>query len=266
MGAMDHFVWDVNPEILELGPLKLRWYGLCFVIAFWLGFRIVRSMYRREEKPESDLDALLIYAIVGTVVGARLGHCLLYEPSVYLANPLAIFKVWEGGLASHGGVLGVAIALWIFCRKRPTQPYLWLLDRASVSAALAASFIRIGNLFNSEILGKPSDVSWAVVFARVDTVPRHPAMLYEALAYFAIFALLYAIYRKAGAQTRRGLLVGLLLTLVFSARFAIEFVKERQVAFEEGLPLDMGQILSIPAILFGIWLVMRSAKASPSAP
>lgn len=257
---MQHFVWDISPEILELGPLKLRWYGLFFVLAFWLGYRIVRGMYRREGKPEADLDTLLIYMIAGTVIGARLGHCLLYEPEIYLANPLAILKVWEGGLASHGGVAGIALSLWVYCRKRPNQPYLWLLDRMSVPAALGSCFIRLGNLFNSEILGRPSDAPWAVIFARVDKVPRHPAMVYEAIAYLLIFFLLYFLYRRKGAETKRGLLLGALLVTVFTARFFIEFLKERQVAFEEGMALDMGQILSIPVVLLGIWILLRPSK------
>lgn len=262
---MQHFVWDVSPIILELGPLKLRWYGLAFVFAFALGYKIMRTVYRREGKPEVDLDTLLIYMIAGTLLGARLGHCLFYEPGRYLANPLEILKVWEGGLASHGGVAGIALSLWIYCRRRADQPYLWLLDRMSVPAALGACFIRIGNLFNSEILGKASDASWAVIFARVDQVPRHPSMVYEAIAYLATFFVLWLMYRKLGERTPRGLLLGLLLVLVFTARFFLEYTKEVQVDFEKGLPLDLGQLLSIPAVGIGLWLLWRSLKARPQA-
>lgn len=260
--------WDVSPEILRLGPVALRWYGVCFALAFLVGYGIVQWIYRREQQPERDLDRLLVYMLVGAVVGARLGHCLFYEPAFYLRHPLEILKVWEGGLASHGGAVGILLALWIYSRARPGQPYLWLLDRIAVPAALGGFFIRLGNLFNSEILGTPTEVPWAFVFVRVDALPRHPAQLYEALAYALIFAGLLMVYRRRGAQTPRGLLFGLFLLLVFGARVLIEFVKVRQAAFGEALPLSMGQLLSIPLILAGLMLVVqawsRGADGSPS--
>jgi prolipoprotein diacylglyceryl transferase len=191
------------------------------------------------------------------VIGARLGHCLFYEPAYYLRRPLEILMIWRGGLASHGGAVGIFLALYGYSRRRPDQPYLWLLDRMAIPTALGGSFIRLGNLFNSEILGISTDVPWAFVFARIDDLPRHPAQLYESLAYLLIFGVLFAVYRKRGSHTPRGLLLGLFLVLVFGARFVIECVKVRQAAFGEALPLSMGQLLSIPAILVGVVLLVR---------
>ncbi len=256
--------WDVSPELLRLGPFALRWYGLCFVLGFLLGYFIVRWIFQREHKPERDLDRLLFYMLAGTIIGARLGHCLFYEPAFYLRHPLEILMIWKGGLASHGGAIGILISLYLYSRSRPEQPYLWLLDRIAIPTALGGCFIRLGNLFNSEILGTPTDVPWAFVFARIDDVPRHPAQLSESIVYLLIFAVLLAVYRKLGERTPRGLLTGLFLALVFGARFPIEFVKVRQAAFGEGLPLSMGQLLSIPMILAGLVLLWRADRTRRS--
>jgi prolipoprotein diacylglyceryl transferase len=258
--ANDYIYWDVGREIVSLGPLTLRWYGILFALGFIVGFFIVRWMFRIERKPEADLDRLLLYLLVGTIVGARLGHCLFYDPAYYLSNPLEIIKVWKGGLASHGGGIGVFLALYLYSRKHKDQPYLWVLDRVAVPTALAGSFIRLGNLFNSEILGVQTDVPWAFIFARVDRVPRHPAQLYESLSYLLIFLLLLWLYNRFREKTPPGLLIGVFLVSVFTARIAIEFVKVRQAAFGEALPLSMGQLLSIPMILAGAWLVWRAWK------
>lgn len=249
--------WDVSPEILRLGPFVLRWYGVCFALAFLVGYGIMQRVFRNEQKPDRDLDTLLLYLLAGTVIGARLGHCLFYEPAYYLRHPLEILMFWRGGLASHGGAIGIFLALYLYSRRRPDQPYLWLLDRVAVPTALGGSFIRLGNLFNSEILGTPADVPWAFVFTRIDDLPRHPAQLYESVAYLLIFGVLLAVYRKRGSQTPQGLLLGLLLVLVFGARFVIEFVKVRQAAFGEALPLSVGQLLSIPVILLGVFLLVH---------
>lgn len=255
-------VWEADPTLFHLGPLTVRWYGLLFALAFFLGYLVVRWMFVREGKPERDLDRLLLYVMAGTVVGARLGEVLFYNPAYYFGHPLEILMVWKGGLASHGGALGIFAALYLYARRRPDQPYLWLLDRIAVPTALAGMFIRTGNLFNSEILGVPADVPWAVVFARVDTLPRHPAQLYEALAYGLIFLVLLAVYRRRGAATPRGLLTGLFLVLVFAARFLVEFVKVRQAAFGEALPLSVGQLLSVPMIAVGAWLLLRATRSA----
>jgi len=263
--ALAQFHWDMSPEIIRLGPFPLRWYSLGWMSAFGVGFLLVRGMYRREGKPEKDLDAILLYMILGAIIGARLGHCLFYRPGYYLTHPIEIIAVWKGfsGLASHGGTLGILVSLFIFSRKHPDQPYLWLLDRIVAPTALGGAFIRLGNLMNSEILGVPTDVPWAVVFTRVDALPRHPAQLYEALAYLSTFLILFSLYRKKGPDLPRGMLTGIFFICVFGARFVIEFVKERHVPFTEGLPLSMGQMLSVPLIALGVgvtWWAWRARR------
>ncbi len=192
---MEHFIWNVNPNILEFGAVQLRWYGVLFVGSFFLGLMILQWIYKREKKNPSVLDNLLIYVMVGAVVGARLMHCFAYEPEFYLSHPLEILKVWKGGLASHGGLAGVLLSLYVFSKRYNTS-YLWLLSRIAIPGALTAAFVRFGNLFNSEILGLPSELPWAIIFKRVDLVPRHPVQLYEAFAYLIIFVILVIIYRK----------------------------------------------------------------------
>lgn len=265
--------WSPSPEVFSVGPLSLRWYSLGWLLAFGIGYTLVRGMYQREGKPLRDLDTILLYMMVGAVAGARLGHCLFYRPDYYLAHPLEIIAFWKGfrGLASHGGALGILLALYLFARRRPDQPYLWLLDRVAAPTALGGMFIRLGNFMNSEILGLPTAAPWAVVFLRVDDLPRHPAQLYEAFSYGLVFLLLLGLYRSRGPSLPQGLLSGLFFTLVFSARFLIEFVKERHVPFEAALPLSMGQILSLPMILGGLLLVFRSLRhlsheGTPSTP
>ncbi len=246
------FVWDINPEIFKLGPLAPRYYGLLFGLGFYVGFLIMRRIFREEGHHEEELQSLLLYMMIGTIVGARLGHCLFYEPLYYLSNPLEILKVWHGGLASHGGTIGVLISCYLFRKKHPQHSYLWLADRLAIGTAFTAGCIRVGNFFNSEIIGKPTELPWGIVFKSHSPVPRHPAMLYEALAYFLLFIVLYFLYRRWKANTPQGSLLGILLVWVFSARVGIEFVKENQVAFENHMLFNMGQILSVPFILIGV--------------
>jgi phosphatidylglycerol---prolipoprotein diacylglyceryl transferase len=261
-----YLYWDVRPELIQFGGLAVRWYGLLFALVFWLGYAIVQWEFRREGKDEASLGSLLTHLVVGTLVGARLGHCLFYEPAYYLSRPLEILKIWEGGLASHGGGFGVLLALYLYTRKHPDQSYLWLLDRIAVPAALAGSLIRLGNLFNSEILGMPTDVPWAVIFARVDQTPRHPVQMYESLTYAVIFVVLIVVYRNsAQGRTPGGLLLGLFLVSVFTARFFIEFVKERQSEFTAPLALSVGQWLSIPFVVVGLTLLWRTLRRHPQA-
>lgn len=260
MPDTEYIYWDVSPIIFKIGPFAPRWYGLLFAVSFLLGYYIVRWMYRQEGKPQRDLDRLLLYMLAGTVIGARLGHILFYDPGYYFGHPLEILKVWQGGLASHGGALGILTALYLYARRHPKEPYLWLLDRIAVPVALAGFFIRFGNLFNSEIIGVPAQVPWAFIFAHVDLVPRHPAQLYEAIGYGLIFVMLFALYRKQGARLPRGLLLGLFLVSVFTFRFFVEFVKVRQAAFGEALLLSMGQLLSIPMILAGAALLLYALR------
>ncbi|MDW8416586.1 MAG: prolipoprotein diacylglyceryl transferase [Bacteroidia bacterium] len=248
----------MSPELLTLGPIQLRWYGLLFATGFFVGFYIMQRIYRREARPEKDLDALLGYLLLGTILGARLGHCLFYEPEYYLTNPIEILKIWEGGLASHGGTAGVLLALYLYALRHPDQPFLWLADRLTIPTALTASLIRIGNLFNSEIFGKITDVPWAFIFERVDPHPRHPTQIYEATTYLALFFLLLYLYAKGSLQSWKvGRPLGLFLTWVFGARILIEFVKEPQEAFQMALPVNMGQLLSLPLVGVGLYLLLR---------
>jgi phosphatidylglycerol---prolipoprotein diacylglyceryl transferase len=262
---MAYIYWNVQPEVLKWGPFAVRWYGLFFALLFWIGFGIVRWQFRVEGKGERTLSSLLTYLVVGTIVGARLGHCLFYEPVYYLQHPIEIPAIWEGGLASHGGATGVLIALYLYCRRHPDQPYLWLLDRIVVPTALGGCFIRLGNLFNSEILGVKTQVPWAFVFPRDDLIPRHPVQLYESLAYLLIFAGLIWLYNRLRARTPRGLLVGLFLVSVFTARLLLEFLKEPQSDFDRNLPLSVGQWLSFPFIGAGLLLLWRTRRSKPAA-
>jgi len=255
--------WDAAPELIRLGPITVRWYGLLFALGFLLGYLIFQRIFRSEGVPENDLGTLLLYILGGAMIGARLGHCFFYEPGYYLSRPGEIILIWRGGLASHGGAVGILIALYFYTRKRPDQSYLWLLDRLAIAAALAGALIRVGNLFNSEIIGTESNLPWAFVFARTGVtplVPRHPAMLYEAAAYLLIFFLLIFIYRRRDGRVPPGELIGLFLLTVFSARFLIEFVKVPQASYPLPGPLRVGQLLSLPAIIAGALLLANSRR------
>jgi len=252
--------WNVSPEIFHLGPISVRWYGFLFAMAFIAGYFIMSRIFEKEGKLKTDLEQLAVYMIFGTVIGARLGHCLFYNPEYYLSNPIEIIKVWEGGLASHGAAIGIIIALYLFTKKKKDFSLLWILDRVVIVVALGGSFIRLGNLFNSEIIGKAAEVPWAFIFTAVDDVPRHPAQLYESIAYFLVFLVLLFTYNKKKKELNDGLLFGLFLVLVFSFRFFIEFLKENQSPFEAAMALNMGQLLSIPFVLTGLYFIMRSLK------
>jgi prolipoprotein diacylglyceryl transferase len=252
--------WNVDPEIVRIGFFSLRYYSLLFMLSFLIGIYIMRWIFKQENKNPDDVDSLLIYTLFGTIIGARLGHCLFYDPVYYLSDPIRILKVWEGGLASHGAAIGILYAIYLYTKKHKDQPYLWLMDRVVITVALAAFFIRLGNLFNSEIIGKPADVPWAFVFDRVDNVPRHPSQLYEAFAYLIIFIVIFNIYKKYKANLPQGLIFGYFLIGIFGFRIFVEFYKENQSAFEAGMILDMGQILSIPLVLAGIYFVYRAKK------
>ena len=254
--------WNLSPELFRLGPLAVRWYGLLFMGAFMLGFWLMNRVYLREQRKQEDLDRLLIVTMAGTVIGARLGHCLFYDPAWYLANPLQILKVWQGGLASHGAAVGIVLSTWIFSRSRPDQTLLWLLDRLVVVIALAGMLIRMGNFFNSEIVGIPTTVPWAVVFERVDALPRQPVQLYESICYGLIFVLLYGLLERHWQRMIPGQLLGLFLVLVFGVRFVLEFFKTSQTDFSMPGPLSMGQWLSIPAVAIGLWLIQRARRAA----
>ncbi|TGE23615.1 prolipoprotein diacylglyceryl transferase [Hymenobacter metallicola] len=269
-----YITWDVSPIIAQIGPLTLRWYGLLFMSGFVFGTFILSHIYKSERVSPRWVDVITIYMLIGTVVGARLGHCLFYDPDYYLAHPLDILKIWEGGLASHGATIGILLACWLFARNNKFD-YLWVLDRIVIVVALGGALIRTGNLFNSEIIGKVTDVPWAFKFVRyneihheVTNIPnelRHPTQMYEALFCIVLLAILYALWNRTKERTPRGLLFGLFVVFLFTQRFLGEYLKENQVAFENNLPLNMGQILSIPLILVGIWVLLRAGK-NPSNP
>jgi phosphatidylglycerol:prolipoprotein diacylglycerol transferase len=262
----DIITWNVDPEIFSLGPLSIRWYGLLFASAFLSGYIVFTRFLATERLTSEMLDQLLVYVAVGTIIGARLGHCLFYEPDYFLNNPVEILKIWKGGLASHGAAIGILISLWLYIRKYKLS-FLWLIDRIVITVALGGSFIRLGNLFNSEIYGGPTELPWGFVFLRdkvydpntgalLPPVPSHPTQLYEALSYILIFSVLFAFYRRRYLKVRDGFIFGVFMILLFLARFFIEFVKNDQVGFEAGMKINMGQWLSVPFILAGILMII----------
>lgn len=257
---LNYINWNVDPEIVGFWGLSIRYYGLLFASSFFFGYIIMQKMFKKEGLTIELLDKLTVYMAVGTVIGARLGHCLFYQPDYYLSNPWEIIKIWHGGLASHGAAVGILIAIYYFSKKHK-KPYLWTMDRIVIVVALAGFLIRMGNLMNSEIYGNPTELPWGFIFIRNgEVLPKHPTQIYEALSYLIIFVLLYFIYNKKGDQLKQGLIFGLFLILLFTARFFIEFIKEVQVNFEQGMSLNMGQWLSIPFILIGFFLLYRSLK------
>lgn len=269
---MTFIVWDIDPVIFYRLDF-LRWYGVCWAIGMVLGYQVLRYMYRRENLLLIDLDKLTTYVVIGVIVGARLGHILFYDPAYYIHNPIEILPIrlepsfqFTGlaGLASHGGVAGAVLALYLYVRKYK-KDILTLLDRLTIAASLLGSFIRLGNLMNSEIVGIPAQVPWAFVFIRIDQVPRHPAQLYEALFYLIVFIVLFIIWKSGKAEKYTGLLFGTGVLLIFVQRFLIEFLKENQVSFEGNLLLNMGQILSLPLIAVGFIVIIWSIKMQGSA-
>ena len=257
---MDYFIWNIDPIAISVGFVKIRWYGVMFASAFVSSYLLMTWMYLREGKNTEEIDDLLTYAATGTIVGARLGHCLFYDPLYYLSNPFKILAIWEGGLASHGAILGILIALYLYQRK-VKEPYIWFVDRVSIVSALGAAFIRTGNFFNSEIVGEVTTVPWAVIFQRFDLLPRHPVQLYEATSYFCVFLLLVVMYIKRDVKARSGVFFATFLVTIFSARFLLEFVKTKQASYEDILGMSTGQMLSIPFVLAGlIYLVLPLFK------
>lgn len=262
MNTLAYFTNTLSPEIVDFAfgsfHFAIRWYSLFFALTFVVGYMILKKMFARDNRPPGDVDKLVVSIMLGTIIGARLGHCFFYAPGYYLSHPIEILQVWHGGLASHGGVIGILTAIYIFVRKNKQYSFLWVVDRVVIPVALGGLFIRTGNFFNSEIVGRPTDMPWGVIFTHIDTVTRHPAQLYEAICYFLIFLLLGGIYLKK--QFPEGWLFGLFMVLVFTCRFVLEFLKEYQESFEATLPIDMGQILSIPCIIAGICLLIYAKK------
>jgi len=256
--------WNVSPEIISLGPIHVRWYGLLFAIGFLFGYNHGEKMFKFEGIDLKWLESLFIYLIVATVVGARLGHVFFYGWDYYSQHPIEILYIWQGGLASHGGVLGIIIAMVIWSNKVSKRSILWVLDRVVVPSILVAALIRLGNLMNSEIYGIQTSLPWGFIFERNhETVPKHPTQLYEALAYLITFIVIQYMYWKTKAKDYQGMLVGAFFIMVFTARFFVEFIKEDQEAFEAGMTLNMGQLLSIPFVIAGIILIVLSVRKGP---
>ena len=264
---LNYINWDINPEIFNLFGITLRYYGLLFVGGLVLCVYVLKGIFKNENIPHEFLDKLTIYGFIGIFVGARLGHCLFYEPSYYFNHPLEIILpiqptmnggykfIGYQGLASHGGSIGLILALILYSKKTK-ESILKTLDLIAIVAPLGACFIRLGNLMNSEIIGIPTNVPWAFIFVREDYLPRHPAQLYEAITYLIVFGLMYYLYRTKHEKLQNGFFFGLVITLIFLARFFIEFIKEKQVSFEAQMQLDMGQLLSIPFIVIGIAFII----------
>ncbi len=255
---LSFITWDANPTIISW-PVTIRWYGLMFAIGFWIGFNIVARMFRHEGAPERWLGTLLLYVGVGTVVGARLGHVFFYAWDYYSQHPVEILYTWEGGLASHGGAIGVILAVILFSIFVSKRSPMWTFDRLVIAIALVGGLIRFGNLMNSEIYGHYTDMPWGFIFVRNgETLPAHPTQIYEALCYFALFGLLMWMYWRKNAQERPGLIFGTFLVGIFMPRFLIEYVKNVQEPWEADMVLNMGQLLSIPFVLLGIFLIVRA--------
>ena len=264
--------WHISPELFHIGPLSIRWYSLLFVSGFILGWYIFRYFFRREAVPEKLLDPLLYTLLIATVVGARLGHCLFYQPDYYLGSWKGfweIFMPWKGGLASHGGAIALLLGMWWFSArygKKNHFDFLWIMDRLVITVAFAGAFIRLGNLFNSEIYGDVTSLPWGVIFdLRGETQPKHPTQIYESLSYLILGLGLLWTYRKRLDKMYRGAFFGIFLIGCFGMRFLIEFINEPQVGFEENMVLNMGQLLSIPFIIAGIALIAYAqVKKTPA--
>ena len=277
MNELSYIIW--NPG-LSIGPF--RWYSLCWLIGLALAYLVVKRLYKEQKIKDELFDPLFIYCFLGILIGARLGHCIFYQPDYFLTSAkgfvemlLPIHFLADGGwkftgyegLASHGGTLGLMIALWLYVKKSKLS--IWrVLDNIAIATGITACFIRLGNLMNSEIIGKITDVPWAFIFERVDTMPRHPGQLYEAIAYAILFGIMWTIYKKRSTfnvqrstfNVGSGWYFGFCLTYIFTFRFFIEYTKEIQEAFEASLPIDMGQILSIPFIIIGVVCMLRSRR------
>ncbi len=253
--------WNVDPEIFSLGPIHVRYYGLLFAMGFMLGYYIIERMFKSEGIQQEWLDKLFMYVVIATIVGARLGHVIFYGWDYYSQHPGDIIKIWEGGLASHGGAIGILVALYYYSKKVTKRSMIWTLDRLVVPVALAAVFIRLGNLMNSEIYGHATDLPWGFVFERRgEEVAKHPTQLYEAICYLITFVTVFFTYWKTKAKEKQGLIFGIFLIGIFASRFFIEYVKEVQEAWEMDMTLKMGQWLSVPFVVAGVYYIYKALK------
>lgn len=253
---LEYIIWNPNPDIFIIPGIDwpLRWYGVTWLLGFLLSQQIMFHFFRKDNKPVEDVESLTIYIFISSIIGARFGHFLFYEPYTFVENPLQIILPPYAGLASHGGAAGILTGLYLFCRNK-NYNYLWMLDRLVIVVALTGGCIRMGNLINSEITGKPTDVPWAFIFLQVDNIPRHPGQLYEAIFCFILFLILFFIWKHRRHEMYNGMIFGIFLIALFGQRFLVEFVKENQQTFEDSLSLNMGQILSIPLVLAGFYVL-----------
>ncbi len=255
--------WNPSPEIFTIPVIDwpVRWYGLSWAFAFIGCHFFMNRIYKAEGRTDAQLDSLTLYIVIATVLGARLGHCLFYDFPYYSTHPLDILKVYEGGLASHGGGIGILIGMWLYCRKTK-ESWVWLFDRLIVVVPFASFMIRFGNLMNSEIVGQPTNVPWGFVFHQIDELPRHPTQLYEAIFYMFLFVLFYWLWKNKRHDFGKGFMFGLFCVMMFGFRFCMEFMKENQESFENTLPINMGQILSVPFIIGGLYMMHKSKTES----
>lgn len=266
---LSYITWTVDPDIVSIGPLTIRWYGLMWALAFFLGYWVESKIYEREGMNQEQMDKLFLYMLVGTVLGARVGHCFFYDPKYYLSNLSEVLCVWKGGLSSHGGACGILISLWAFNKYVAKKTYIWIMDRIVIAVAIGGACIRLGNLMNHEIYGHATDVPWAFAFIKnihhwqmgadpVFSAPSHPTQIYEVIYCLVTFGILMFLYWKTNARKFEGFIFGVFLIGVFLSRFLLEFIKNNQETFEDDMSLNMGQILSIPLIVWGFYLLYKS--------
>lgn len=265
--------WHPDVVAIDLGFFAIRWYSLCWALGLMGVYLLMHHIYREQKLSEEKFEPLFIYCFLGILIGARLGHCLFYEPQYFLSHPVEMFlpirnipgEGWKftgyEGLASHGGTIGLMIALWLYSRKTGVK-LIHVLDNVAIVTPICACAIRLGNLMNSEIIGRPTNVPWAFIFERVDAVPRHPGQLYEAICYAIFFFVGWCFYRKYPQRVGTGWFFGLCLFLIFTSRILIEYTKENQVDFESGMLFNMGQLLSVPFVLLGIWCMKRATNGN----
>jgi len=275
---LNFITWNIDPVFVHLGPLTIRWYGILWALGIWLTLFITTKIFKNENLPEAWLDKLFMYTVIGTIIGARLGHCFFYEWQLlpepvtilgitvkygnhYLSHPWELLYIWRGGLASHGGAIGILTAMVLYNKNVSKKGLIWILDRLLIGVTLCAASIRLGNLMNSEIYGNVTSLPWGFIFVRDgETLPMHPTQIYEMIYCFVTFAITWWLYWKKDAYKKPGLITGVFMIIMFGSRFSLEFIKLNQEAFESGMILNMGQVLSIPFIVWGIWLLIRSNK------
>lgn len=270
LALLENLRWGIDPEIFSLGPISPRWYGVMFAGAFVSAYFFGVKMWKDAGRKVEEMESVLTWILVGTVIGARLGHVIFYDPAYYLRNLDQVLAVWNGGLASHGAAIGIIITMIYLAKKTPKMSFWWLADRVVIPTAVGGAFIRMGNFFNSEIYGHETDAAWGIIFTNLPgpagMVPRHPTMLYEVILCILVFAILWTIYKKYKAAPPEGSLFGMFLILLFSGRFFLEYTKIPQADFAADWAINMGQVLSIPMVLIGLYIVLKKVDWSKQGP